>query len=169
MRKFLGFVFLVVVAASPAGAQMMSSQSMMGMGPLRYYVGTWSCTAGSVGQPPVKAAATYTLDSGLLREWILVPAQGKMKSAFALASVTTYDAQKRRYVQTWLGNDAGWSVDYAKPWTGNTEIWVDYARANGKLQRNVTVRSDQNHFSFRGYPTVTSTKADFRGSCSRTS
>ena len=108
---------------------MMSGQSTMGMDPMQYYVGSWSCMAGPVGQTPSKATATYTLDSGVMRGWVLVPPQGKMKTAYALEIVTTYDAKNHRFVQIQLGNDSNWSVDYAKPWTGNTEQWVDHANS----------------------------------------
>jgi hypothetical protein len=70
---------------------MMNGRSTMGMGPEQYYVGTWNCMAGPVGKPPSKATATFTLDSGVLRQWVLVPAQGKMKTAYVIEIATTYD------------------------------------------------------------------------------
>ncbi len=114
MKKTFGLFVLIIALGAPAGAQMMSGQSAMGMGPMQYYVGSWSCMAGPVGKPQSKATATYTLDSGVLRGWVLVPPQGKMKSAYALEIVTTYDAKNHRFVQIQLGNDSNWSVDYAK-------------------------------------------------------
>ena len=59
----------MILVAAPAGAQMMSgTSSMSGM---QYYVGTWSCMAGSVGQPQSKATATFTMESGLLRQYVV--------------------------------------------------------------------------------------------------
>lgn len=165
-RAFGLFVFVIALGA-PAGAQMMSGQSTMGMGPMQYYVGSWSCMAGPVGKPPSKATATYTLDSGVMRGWVLVPAQGKMKSAYALEIVTTYDAKNHRFVQTQLGNDSNWSVDYAKPWTGNTEQWADHANSVPPLGHSQTIRTSQNRFDFMGYATLTSMKPAFKGYCTR--
>jgi hypothetical protein len=167
LRKAFGLFVLIIALGAPAGAQMMSGQSSMGMGPMQYYVGGWSCMAGPVGKPASKATATYTLDSGILRGWVLVPPQGKMKSAYALEIVTTYDAKNHRFVQTQLGNDSNWSVDYAKLWTGNTEQWVDHANSMPPLGHSQTVRTSQNRFDFTSYDTLTSMKPAFKGYCTR--
>lgn len=166
MRKALALsVSVVVVAfAAPAGAQ-----SAAGMGAMRYYVGTWSCVAGPIGRPPVKATATYSLDSGILREWVAVPVQGKMKKPYTISFAITYEAKHRRYVQATLDNDASWSISYAKPWTGNTEQWMDQSNDQGKPARSQTIRTNANSFAFTGYPTLTATKPNFTGMCHRSS
>ena len=166
MKKSLGTLVLILAFATPAGAQMTGS-SASGMDAMQYYVGSWSCMAGEVGQPPQKASATYTLDSGVLHEMVNVPAQGTMKTPYVASSAETYDAKKHRYVETWLGNDAGWSVSNMGSISGNTEHWADQANSTGKLGRTMTVRTSQNRFDFTGYPTVTSTKANFKGYCTR--
>jgi hypothetical protein len=167
LRKAFGLFVLIFALGAPAGAQMMNGRSTMGMGPEQYYVGSWSCMAGPVGKPPSKATATFTLDSGVLRQWVLVPAQGKMKTAYVIEIATTYDAKNQRFVQTGLGNDGGWWVDFAKPWTGNTEEWVDHANSVTPLGHSQTIRTSQNRFDFTSYPTVTSMKANFKGYCTR--
>ncbi len=148
---------------------MMNSQSMPGAGALQYYVGTWNCMAGDVGKPASKATATFTLDSGVLRQWVVVPPSGKMKTEYAINITEAYDAKNKRYVQTGLGNDGNWWVDYAKPWTGNTEQWVDHANSVPPMGHSTTVRTDQNHFSFQAYPSMTATKPGFKGTCTRSS
>jgi hypothetical protein len=164
MMKTLVAPVLALALATPAAAK-----GMGGMDVMQYYVGTWSCMAGPVGQAPTKATATYTIDNGVMRLWVLVPVQAKMTRPYGLSIVTTYDAKNGRYVQTSLDNDASWGVAFAKPWTGNTERWVDHAVADGKLGHSETVRTSKNAFSFASYPTLTSTKAGFRGGCTRTS
>ena len=139
---------------------------MGGANALQYYVGTWSCVAGNVGQTPSKATATYTLTSGLLHESVDVPPSGKMKIAYVGSSSITYDAKNHRYVETWLGNDAGWSISYAKPWSGNTETWDDVQNSTGKLGRNVIVRTPA-RFDFTNYETIGSAKPVFKGYCTR--
>jgi hypothetical protein len=155
---------LAVVFAAPAIAQ-----STGGMAAMQYYVGTWSCQAGPVGSPPSNATATFTIDSGLMREWVVVPPQGKMTAPYVLSIATTYDAKNGRYVQTLTDNLGGWSVSSAMPWTGNTEQWADQSTNDGKLGRAQTVRTDQNSFTFTGYHPPTATKPDFAGTCSRSS
>ncbi len=162
--RVLAIVGLAVAVGAPAAAQ-----SATGMGALQYYVGTWSCEAGTVGQPATKATATYALDSGVLRGWIVVPAQGKMTKPYSFSSATSYDAKDGRYVQSTLDNDAVWSVSFAKPWTGETELWIDHTTSNGKLTHGETVRTSATAFSFSSYPTLTSTKANFKGTCTRSS
>lgn len=137
-------------------------------GDLGYYVGTWSCMAGNVGQKPSHATATYTMDSGLLREFVMVPAGGMMKYPYTLSIAQMYDAKHHRFVGTGLGNDGGWWVSYAKPWTGKTEMWVDHANSDG-LGRNVTTRDSHDHFSFMSWDKVMGGKVVFKGSCTRTS
>jgi hypothetical protein len=164
LKKILTLLTLAVGFAAPA-----SAQPMTGMAALQYYVGTWSCMAGPIGSPPSTATASYTIDSGVMREWVVVPVQGKMTSPYVLSIATTYDAKNGRYVETFLDNTAGWSVSFAQPWTGNTEQWTDQSTYNGKLGRSQTIRTDQNSFTFTGYPSVSSTQPDFQGTCNRSS
>jgi hypothetical protein len=164
MIRFLAASALTVALGAPALAQ-----GTAGMGAMQYYVGTWSCQAGPVGQPSSNATTTFTLDSGVLRQWVLVPAQGKMTNPYVLSIVTTYDAKNGRYVEATLDNQAQWSISFAKPWTGNTEEWTDNATSTGKLGRGETIRTDNNTFSFSGYDTMTSTTASFKGTCTRSS
>jgi hypothetical protein len=137
-----------------------------GMDDLQYYVGTWACQAGEPGKPPSHATATYTLDGGVLRQWVAVPVQSGMKRAYYFNSATTYDAKKGLFVQANLDSDAAWSIDYAKPWTGNMEQWADHA-SSSKPGHSTVTRTNQNSFSFVGYPTLTSTTPSFKGSCTR--
>jgi hypothetical protein len=164
LRKILGLFALAAIAVVPNGVRAAS-----GTAALQYYVGTWSCVAGSVGEPPSKATATYTLDSGLLHESVTVPTQGKMTKPYKISIATSYDSKKGRYVQTATDNNGGWWVSIAQPWTGNTEEWTDQANSDNKLGRGQTVRTNQNTFSFTGYPTASATKPDFKGTCNRAS
>jgi hypothetical protein len=164
VRKALILFALVVGLAAPA-----SAQPMTGMAAMQYYVGTWSCQAGPIGSPPSTATATFTIDSGVMRQWVAVPAQGKMTSSYALSIATTYDPKNGRYVETFLDNMGNWTISFAQPWTGNTEQWTDQSSNDGKLGRSQTVRTDQNSFTFTSYPTVTSTKPVFQGTCNRSS
>ena len=156
-----------MLLGAPAGAQMMSAANMGGMSTMQYYVGTWSCTAGVPGKPMQKATSTYTLQSGVLSETVVVPATKDMKTPYVAASATTYDAKHQRYIETWVGNDAGWSVSFAKPWTGKTENWADHVNNTGKLGRTVVVRTSDSGFEFTGYPDMTGTTPNFKGSCTR--
>jgi hypothetical protein len=164
LRKTLGLFVLAAIAALPNNVRAAS-----GTAALQYYVGTWSCQAGAVGQPASKATATYTLDSGLLHESVNVPAQGKMMKPYTISIATSYDAKKGRYVQTATDNTGAWWVSFAQPWTGNTENWTDQANSENKLGHGQTVRTNQNSFSFAGYPAVSATKPDFKGTCNRSS
>jgi hypothetical protein len=164
LRKTLGAFALAIAFVTPAGAEPTTGKTSM-----QYYVGTWSCQAGPIGRPASKSTATYTLDSGVLREWVDVPAQGKMTKPYVISIATTYDAKKGQYVQTGLDNQAGWWVSSAKPWTGNIEQWADRSNSDNELGRGQVVRTDQNTFSFASYGTLTATKPNFEGTCNRSS
>lgn len=138
-----------------------------GMSAMQYYVGTWNCSAGSIGKPASKATATYTYDSGMLTETIKVAPDAKMKVPYMIGAITSWDAKHGRYVQAWNDGAGNWSIAYAKPWTGNSETWVDHMNMSQPLGRSVTTRDSHDKFSFLGYHTVTAPKPDFMGSCTR--
>ncbi len=162
MKNIAILVGALVALVAPAGASPMS-----GMSTMQYYVGSWNCSAGNVGQPMSKATATFTLDNGLLREWVVVPAQGKMKNTYVLSIATTYDAKANRFIETQTDNMGNWTASYAKPWMGTTEDWTDHASADGKLGHSQTMRTSASSFSFVAYPTISSMKAVFKGSCTK--
>jgi hypothetical protein len=167
LKYSLIFVAAILAAAAPSGAQM-TAQGPSDVGNLHYYVGSWSCTAGNVGQKPMHANVTYTMDSGLLREFVMVPAGGMMKFPYTLSISIIYDAKHHRFVDTGLGNDGGWWVSYAKPWTGNMEQYVDHASSE-PLGRSETTRDSQDRFSFMDWNAVMGGKVVFKGYCTRAS
>jgi hypothetical protein len=158
--RFLVLFAFIAAAVAPAGAQTPS-----GMAAMQYYVGSWTCSA--AGEPDSNSTATYTMENGVMRDLVIVPAQGKMSSAYELAIVTTFDAKNDRYVQTSLDNLAEWAVSFAKPFTGNTEVWADTVRSTGKLGKVEVMRTDGNTFSIVGYSTTSQTKPDFTVTCHR--
>jgi len=160
MKRLSLLLLLAAALTAPAGA------AGGGMDAMKYYVGSWTCMAGSTDQKPSSATVEYTLNDGVLRQWVLVPAQGKMKTPYGLSIAYSWDAKNGHYVSAQTDNEGSWSVSYAKPWTGSTEEWIDHANS-GKLTRNTTVRDGENAFHFMGYPTTTSTTANFKGSCKR--
>ena len=168
IRSSLILAAAFVAAALPAGAQMMSGSGAMDPGNFHYYVGTWACMAGNVGQRPMNATATFTMDAGLLREHVNVAAMGKMKYAYTLEIAQTFDPKHHRMVATGLGNDGGYWVSYAKPWTEHTEEWVDAFNRDG-LGRSETVRESQNRFSFMDWDKTMGGKVVFKGYCTRSS
>jgi hypothetical protein len=162
LYKTLGLFALVVIVAEPA-----SVRAAPGAAALRYYVGTWSCRAGVIGQSTVKSTVTYTFDSGLLHEWVDVPPQGKMTKPYLNSIAISYDSSSRHYVQTGTDNDGFWWVSFAQPWTGNTERWTNHVSSDNRIRRYQWVRTNQNAYSFTEYPSLTATKPDFKGTCSR--
>ena len=75
--KRLSLLFLLAAAlTAPAGA------AGGGMDAMKYYVGSWTCTAGSTNQQPVSATVEYTLNDGVLRQW---PAAGLCMLVLAIA------------------------------------------------------------------------------------
>ncbi|HEY1883505.1 MAG TPA: hypothetical protein VGG51_10745 [Candidatus Cybelea sp.] len=160
MKQVLGFAVLAMMLSAPAGAQ-------TPMEAMQYYTGSWSCTVGNAGEAPQKAMAVYTLENGLMTETVNVPPQGKLKSAYRASAATTYDAKTHRYVETWLGNQADWSVSSMGAMSGKTEHWADTQNSTGKLEHTIVTRTSQNQFDFESYPTLMSTKANFKGSCTR--
>jgi hypothetical protein len=158
---------LVFLATSVAFSVPVVAQSATGMGAMQYYVGNWTCTGGNVGEPSEKATVNFTLDSGLLREWIVVAPQGKMKNPYTISAAFSYDSKNDRFAQAGLDNVSEWWVSYAKPWTGNTEQWADHQNSTGKLGRSQIVRSGQDTYVYTGWETMTAPKPNFKVTCQR--
>ncbi len=161
MKNAFALAVLAAIASAPIAAQ-----SATGMAAMQYYVGNWTCAGGTPGQPPSKATLTYTLEGDVLRQWVVVAAQGKMTSPYMLSIAITYDSKNGRYVQTGLDNTASWWISYAKPWSGSTEMWADHANSTGKLGHGTAVRA-QNSYTYTGYETMTATKPNFKITCTR--
>lgn len=164
MKSSLIFVAGLLLAVAPAGAQTAGPSDV---GNLGYYVGTWSCLAGNTGQRPMHATATYTLDSGLLREFVMAPAGGMMKYPYTLNITIVYDAKRHRFIDVGAGNDGGWWSSYAKPWTGQTETWIDTASTDSSLGRSQTVRESHDRFTFMDWDKTVGGKVVFKGTCTR--
>ena len=152
---------LITAAILPASAQTNPMEAM------QYYVGTWSCDVTPPGKPTQHATATHTLDDGVLREWINMPAQGSMKKPFVFSAAITYDAKHHRYVQSYLDNDAGWEISVAKPFTGNVEEWTDLATDSGNLSHTEVKRTNTNSFSIVIYDAKTGGKPVLHVTCRR--
>jgi hypothetical protein len=149
--------------AVPVGAQ------PSGMAAMEYYVGKWACVGGPTSSPPVKASVTYSVESGILRQWGEIPPQGEMKTTYAFNGAVSYDSKKHRYVSTFLDNDSGWELAVAQPWSGNTEHWTDLSTDSGKLARSEFVRTDHDNFTITSYEPRTATKPTFKVTCKRSS
>lgn len=157
---------LLLAALAAAAMPPIAAQPATGMAAMQYYVGNWNCISSAAGEAPDKATSSFTLESELLRQTVVVPPQGKMKTSYILNIATTYDAKNGRYVQTGLDNTAAWWISYAKPWSGNTEEWADHANSSGKLGHGSTVRS-ANGFTITAYETMTAAKPSFKVTCTR--
>ena len=169
MKSLLLCITAICIAAAPAGAQMTAPAGPSDVGNLHYYVGSWSCTVTDTGQKPMHADATYTLDSGLLREFVTAPVTDGMKYPYTLQMAERYDAKNHRFVETGLGNDGYWWVSDSKPWSGATESWTDHATNDNKLGRGETTRDSANQFSFMNWDKVSGGKVIFKGTCTRAS
>jgi hypothetical protein len=143
-----------------------TAQSATGMSAMQYYVGSWACTGGTPGKMQVHATINYTLDNGLLRQWTVVPAQSGMKTPYAQSASMTYDAKHNRYVSVGIDSGGGWDVTYVTI-NGNVETGIDHVTQDGKLGHGVTHRVNNSTFTYTGYPTLTSTTADFEATCHR--
>jgi hypothetical protein len=143
-----------------------TAQSATGMSAMQYYVGSWSCTGGTPGKTQVHAALTFTINGGLMRQWVVVPVQTGQKTPYYQSVASTYDAKHGRYVDVGMDNSGGWGVTYVTL-NGNTERGVDHVTSDGKLGHDTTVRVNNSTFTYTGYPTLTSTMANFKATCHR--
>lgn len=133
---------------------------------MQYYVGSWACTGGMPGKAQNHATLSYTMDDGMLREWIVVPVQSGQKTPFGQELLTTYDASHGRFVQVYMDSAGEWGVTYVTL-NGNTETGVDHATSSGHLGHGMTKRMGST-FTYTGYPTLTSTTPNFKATCHRT-
>jgi len=137
-----------------------------GMEAMTYFVGTWTCKATPAGIPALDVSVKFTMDSGILREWdeVWLPGQSV---PITISKSISYDARNGRWVQVQVDREGAWIVSTLKPWTGNTEEWLDEASSDGKLGRTETIRTSANEFGFRGYSNPANTKPQLDGTCKR--
>lgn len=153
--------FAAIVASAPAAAH-----ASAGASALDYYVGVWTCTGGPTAKPAAhNVSFTATMDGGVLRELVAVPAQAGIKKPISQSMAISYDG-KGHYIQTEQDSFGYWEVSSAPAWMGNTEKWTDLATADGKLGHGQTVRTDNDHFIYTGYG-PTGAAPNFKASCQR--
>ncbi len=163
MRKYLVAFIWIFIAAAPAGAQQAGGMNAMG-----YYVGTWACVGGPLAQPPVHATVVFAMNGSVLNSSVSVPQQTGMKTPYNQTSATSYDG-KGRYLQTSMDSQGYWGVSSAPTLTGNTEKWTDLTTSDSKPGHGDVVRTDNDHYTYTGYPTPTGTTPNFKVSCQRQS
>jgi hypothetical protein len=150
---------LVIATATLALTFVLPARSATGMSAMQYYVGTWSCTGGTIGKKPLHATINYTMDGKVLQSWIHV------SDGYVQSDSLTYDSKNDRYVSAGVANDNTWFVSYVTL-NGNTETSADHANSSGKLRRGTTVRTNTS-FTFTGYPAMSGGKADFKATCQK--
>ena len=87
MKRFSLLLLLAAALTAPAGA------AGGGMDAMKYYVGSWTCMAGATNEKPIERHRRVHLNDGVLRQWVLVPAQGKMKTPYGLSIAYSWDAK----------------------------------------------------------------------------
>jgi hypothetical protein len=137
------------------------------MDAMQYFVGTWACKVTPAGVPPLNVSVGFVMGSGILREWDEIHVPGE-RAQYTISKSISFDSKNGRWVQAQADNNGAWIVSYLKPWTGNTEEWLDEAASNGKLGRNETIRTGADEFAFKGYVNPSDTKPNLEGRCTRT-
>ncbi|MES2119691.1 MAG: hypothetical protein V4513_03840 [Pseudomonadota bacterium] len=157
-----GFAMLVLCAVISGAA----AQPTGGMAAMQYFVGSWACKATPAGGSTLDVFVNFVMDSGIMRERDEVTIPGN-PVPYTISKSITYDQKNGRWVQAQLDGNGAWIVSTLKPWTGNTEEWLDEASSDGKLGRNETIRTSANEFGFRGYANPTDKKPNLDGICTR--
>jgi hypothetical protein len=130
-----------------------------GMEAMRYYVGTWSCIWGAIGEEPYHFTSTYTMSDGILRTWI-------SSKGYAQSGSITYDSKNHRYINSAVGNDGTWYVAYATI-SGRTESSIDRVTSDGALGRLIILRTSSTSFSSTVYSAVSGGKVVVKAACRR--
>lgn len=165
MRLRLTLSVLGLVLAAQTGAKSPAwGAEPQGLQAMQYYVGLWTCAGGAIGKP-TRGTIEYQIDGGALRDTVAAAISGTPSRPW-LSVETKYDANAHQFVNTAF-DSGGWDVSYAKPWTGNTEEWLDHSTANGKLGRTHVVRVNKNEYVQTGFTTLTGTKQSYKITCSR--
>jgi hypothetical protein len=151
---------IAFAVTAPALALALPARSATGMAAMQYYVGSWSCTGGTIGKKTLHATIKYTMDGDVLQDWIHV------SDGYVQSSSLSYDSKNDRYVNAGVANDNTWFVNYTTL-SGNTETGIDHARSDGKLGRGITVRTSSTSFTYTGYPNASAAKPDFKATCQK--
>lgn len=164
MRTFITAILFAALALAAAAA------TDPGVAALQYYVGTWTCSEGEIGQPSSTSTstATFTMQSGVLNETMVVPPQGKMTSPYVMTTSYSFDAKNQRFVRVSLDSLAEYWIAYGKM-TNDGESWTDQQSNAGDLSRSDTQRSGRDGYTITGYSSLAATKPSYTFSCRRSS
>lgn len=153
---------IIAVIAEPIAA----AESPSGMHAMHYFVGAWACKATPAGVPTLNVSVNFVMNSGILREWDEMQIPGR-PVPYTISKSISYDSKNDRWVQAQADSNGAWIVSQLKPWTGNTEEWLDEAASNGELGRSETIRTGANDFGFRAYANPSDSKPSLEGTCTR--
>lgn len=182
MIKFIAAVLAAVaVTSASALAQTMEATpapkpDAPNFAPMRFMVGTWSCSTKSSRRPAAyTTTATYSMDpSGY---WLI----GKLDTApmawFPYQATNedriTYDADTGRWVDVSSGDFGGYDLSWSSGWNNGSMVWHDLAFAKGKdvatvTDLTITKVSDAKMTSHSGFTTVKGTTVSVDGVCTKT-
>jgi hypothetical protein len=152
--RFVAPVILLSLAllAPPARAQMDSAAR----GPLAatfgYFIGTWACKGGDLGERPMAAAVTwhYSLHNTLVDEHIDVAPAGK-GTGYRSGGYSSYDAQKKKIFALTTDEYGGWDVTSTTGWVGKTLTFSDVANDENHLGMAVDTKVSATEFNHVRY------------------
>jgi hypothetical protein len=147
-----------LVACAAKGAPAPSAPKPPALDPalksLEFYVGSWSCKG-----------TNYAADGKVEKTWearleVVPVLDGKWLSVQMIgpgmnrsAEHKGYDAEKKRWVHVYVGNDGGWGTMTSDGWTGSSMVFLDPEDASGYAKftkidertysHGVTVKTEQ--------------------------
>jgi hypothetical protein len=155
IRMSFALLFTLALAGSPVFAASEPTSATGPMSAMNYFIGSWNCTGGPVGQPAGKAVVAYEMELGgdIVQESLDVAAMGKNPGFRDLGSIA-YDAKKHRFSSAGVDSMGGWGVSWSAGWKGDTITWTDIATADGDLGRIVATKAGATAYDLLGYSKV---------------
>jgi len=141
--------------------------------PLKFMLGSWSCTAKSSRRPgPYKWTISYALDG--TGYWLVGKSNQAAVSWFPYPIVgqdlITFDADTGRWADSYSDNLGNYDLTVSPGWVGSKIVWHDLAFAKGKdiaTQTDLTWTkvSDTKISSNSGFTTVKGKSVSVTGVC----
>jgi hypothetical protein len=145
--------------------------------PMRFMVGTWSCSTQSSRRPAAfTTTTTWSMDpSGY---WMVGKSETASMAWFPYRAANedriTYDPDTGRWIDSSSGDFGGYDLSWSPGWQNGSIVWHDLAFTKGKdvattTDLTMTKVSDTKMTTHSGFTTVKGASVSVDGTCNKSS
>jgi len=153
MAKMMpAFVLAGAVLACSAGAHAQTAPTPVpdmkpDLSSMSFLLGTWSCKSQVRGSArPDTSTTTMDLDGRWIHDHDIAPPFDKYRSrAIVSDTFTTYNADLKLWVSSWVDSFGGYGTATSPGWSGNQITWTSVVTQDGSSGSDTTTKDSDTH------------------------